>query len=426
MKFTKASIFIGILISIVIAAPHPILQDSFSDVELPGPRTSDFDPPALQNKKKFVIVLKESVDAIQLRKHTIWASELHARYLKKRQDLGLPVEVEVAGVERTFDINRFKAYAGSFDRDTLEEIERSDDVAYIEPEQDVYTADVVTQESAPWGLADISNQASNTTNYHYDSSAGEGMYAYIVDSGINFAHEDFEGRAELGYNALKTLNNTDTSGHGTHVSGIVAGKTYGVAKKARLVNVKVFSGSKTSTITVIEGFNWAVQDIIAKNRTGISVINMSLTTNVSKAFNTAVDSAYEKGVVTVVAAGNSNLPASMKSPASATNALTVGGVSLGHVRGSYSNYGSAVKIMAPGTKILSVGIANSTAFATKTGTSMAAPHVAGLVCYLKKLEGLRTAKETIDRVLGLAQRGVLNETTLMESPNLLAYNGIGL
>ncbi|EGX48794.1 hypothetical protein AOL_s00079g433 [Orbilia oligospora ATCC 24927] len=409
MKFLTASLLIGSLLPLISAAPTP-----------QSPSTGS------SSDKKFIVVLKDTVNTNQLKKHTQWAARIHARNLQKRQLNGLPVERHISGVEKTFDINRFKAYSGSFDDDTLREIEENDDVAYVEPEQDAYTSEIITQSEATWGISELSNQASNTSTYYYDSSAGEGMYAYIIDSGINFSHEEFEGRAELGYNALKHLNNTDTSGHGTHVSGTVAGKTYGVAKKANLVNVKVFQGRKTSTINIFDGFNWAVQDILEKNRTNIAVINMSLTTKTSKAFNAMVDSAYEKGILSVVAAGNKNVSASLYSPASANTSIAVGAVSRGHVRGSYSNWGPSVNLFAPGTGITSAGIANDTAVRVLTGTSMASPHVAGLICYLRAAGGLTDAKDVVDRMLGLAQQGVLNETTLNESPNLLASNGVEL
>ncbi|KAF3194388.1 Basic amino-acid permease [Orbilia oligospora] len=409
MKFLTASLLIGSLLPLISAAPTP-----------QSPSTGS------SSDKKFIVVLKDTVNTNQLKKHTQWAARIHARNLQKRQLNGLPVERHISGVEKTFDINRFKAYSGSFDDDTLREIEENDDVAYVEPEQDAYTSEIITQSEATWGISELSNQASNTSTYYYDSSAGEGMYAYIIDSGINFSHDEFEGRAELGYNALKHLNNTDTSGHGTHVSGTVAGKAYGVAKKANLVNVKVFQGRKTSTINIFDGFNWAVQDILEKNRTNVAVINMSLTTKTSKAFNAMVDSAYEKGILSVVAAGNKNVSASLYSPASANTSIAVGAVSRGHVRGSYSNWGPSVNLFAPGTGITSAGIANDTAVRVLTGTSMASPHVAGLICYLRAAEGLTNAKDVVDRMLGLAQQGVLNETTLNESPNLLASNGVEL
>ncbi|KAK6496053.1 Basic amino-acid permease [Arthrobotrys musiformis] len=407
MKFLAAALFIGSLIPLISAAPTP--------------QSLSTDSPS--SEKKFIVVLKNNLNNNQFKKHTKWASEIHARNLRKRQLNGLPIERHTSGVEKTFGVNSFKAYSGSFDEETLQEIEDNDDVAYIEPEQEAYAEEIITQTEATWGISEMSNIASNTSTYYYDSSAGEGMYAYIIDSGINFSHEEFEGRAELGYNALPDLNNTDTSGHGTHVSGTVAGKTYGVAKKAKLVNVKVFQGRTTSTITIFDGFNWAVQDIIEKNRTDVAVINMSLTTKTSKAFNAMVDSAFERGIISVVAAGNKNLSASLYSPASANSSIAVGAVSRGHVRGSYSNWGPSVNLFAPGTGITSAGIANNTAIRTSTGTSMASPHVAGLICYLRAAEGLAAAQDVIDRMLGMAQKGVLNETTLNESPNLLAYNG---
>ncbi|KAF3296110.1 Basic amino-acid permease [Orbilia oligospora] len=393
MKFLTASLLIGSLLPLISAAPTP-----------QSPSTGS------SSDKKFIVVLKDTVNTNQLKKHTQWAARIHARNLQKRQLNGLPVERHISGVEKTFDINRFKAYSGSFDDDTLREIEENDDVAYVEPEQDAYTSEIITQSEATWGISELSNQASNTSTYYYDSSAGEGMYAYIIDSGINFSHDEFEGRAELGYNALKHLNNTDTSGHGTHVSGTVAGKTYGVAKKANLVNVKVFQGRKTSTINIFDGFNWAVQDILEKNRTNVAVINMSLT-RPSTPWSTAP---------------MKRVSASLYSPASANTSIAVGAVSRGHVRGSYSNWGPSVNLFAPGTGITSAGIANDTAVRVLTGTSMASPHVAGLICYLRAAEGLTNAKDVVDRMLGLAQQGVLNETTLNESPNLLASNGVEL
>ncbi|KAF3932371.1 Oryzin [Dactylella cylindrospora] len=418
MQLLTTLSFLGAVLPLIAAAP----VSSVLDV---APASSAVPQAGLVPGKKYIVVLKDTITAQELHDHTIWAGKVQTRNLRKRQEQGSPISIELMGVEKTFNINKFKAYAGAFDQDTLDEIEGSEEVEYIEEDQPAYVAEWVEQIPAPWGLSDISNQQSNASRYRYDSSAGEGMYAYIVDSGINIGHVDFEGRAEIGYNALPDIENTDTSGHGTHVSAIVIGKQFGVAKKARVVNVKVFSGRSTAASTVIDGFNWAVNDILEKGRQDIAVINLSLTTGVSKAFNSAVDNAYEQGIISVVASGNYNLPASEYSPASATTALTVGAVSAGHIRGNYSNYGPAVKIMAPGTKITSAGIANSTATRTTTGTSQAAPHVAGLICYLRKLENLTVAADVVERLFKISRKGVLDEDTLVGSPNLLAYNGNG-
>lgn len=132
-----------------------------------------------------------------------------------------------------------------------------------------------TQTGATWGLGSISSRQPGSTTYRYDDSAGEGSYAYVVDSGININHNEFEGRAEQGYNAAGGEFD-DTFGHGTHVAGTIGGKTYGVAKKATLVDVKVFIGRQSTTSIILDGYQWAVEDIVAKGRASRSVINMSL------------------------------------------------------------------------------------------------------------------------------------------------------
>lgn len=151
-----------------------------------------------------------------------------------------------------------------------------------------------TQKNVPsWGLAAISNPAKtgghgklSGGSYVYDKSAGQGTYAYVIDSGVNVAHEDFGGRATLEYNTMpQGAANADTSGHGTHVAGIIAGTTYGVAKKAKIIAVKVFADRPaydletkltTPKSNILAGFEWAVADIIAKRRQTVSVINMSV------------------------------------------------------------------------------------------------------------------------------------------------------
>jgi oryzin len=141
----------------------------------------------------------------------------------------------------------------------------------------IYTihGNVATQEKPPWGLATLSNKKPHGFLYRYDKSAGEGTFAYVLDTGINSKHVDFEGRAYMGFSPPKT-EPTDINGHGTHVAGIIGGKTFGVAKKTQLIGVKVFLDDEATTSTLMEGLEWAVNDITTKGRQGRSVINMSL------------------------------------------------------------------------------------------------------------------------------------------------------
>lgn len=397
----RAALYLASLLPLVAAVPLPQDTASAPAVPIPG---------------KYIVTLKEGVDT---ESHTSWVSDIQARSLSRRQDGTTAPD----GVEQTYEIASFKGYAGEFDEATLNEIKASPDVAAVEADQVWTISALVTQSPAIYGLASISHRKTGASNYIYDGSAGQNTYAYVVDTGINTGHVEFEGRASLGYNAVSGVAFTDTVGHGTHCAGTIGSKTYGVAKKANLIAVKVFDGESGSTSTILSGYNWAVNDIRSKGRTGTSVVSMSLGGGYSSAFNNAIQSAYDAGVVTVVAAGNENTDAGNTSPASAPSAITVGAIQSNNARASYSNYGSVLDIFAPGTNILSTWIGSSTATNTISGTSMATPHVAGLVLYLKALEGLASPGAVTQRLINLATTGVVSDAK--NSPNRLAYNGNG-
>ncbi|KAI9369175.1 peptidase S8/S53 domain-containing protein [Aspergillus egyptiacus] len=366
---------------------------------------------------KYIVTFKPGIETEKIDAHTTWASNVHKRNLERRD---LADRDAYAGIEKNFKINKFAAYAGSFDDATIEEIRNNEDVEYVEEDQIWYIDELTTQTGAPWGLGAISHQGEASTNYIYDTSAGAGTYAYVVDTGINVDHEEFGGRASLAYNAVGGQH-VDAVGHGTHVAGTIGGTTYGVSKEAYLLSVKVFRGESSSTSIILDGFNWAANDIVSKGRTGRAAINMSLGGGYSYAFNMAVENAYDEGVLSVVAAGNENSDASTTSPASAPNALTVAASNRYNSRASFSNYGRVVDVFAPGENILSAWIGSSTATNTISGTSMATPHVVGLSLYLMALEGLSTPADVTARIKELATQDVLSGVS--GSPNLLVYNG---
>ncbi|PYI18642.1 Allergen Asp f 13 [Aspergillus violaceofuscus CBS 115571] len=392
----------GPLLSAVLAAPT--LESRQTLQTIPG---------------KYIVTFQPGTDDAKIDEHTAWATNLHRRHLEGRSFIegDLP-----AGIERYYKINRFAAYAGSFDDATIAAIRQHADVANVEEDQ-VWDLDgLVTERNAPWGLGCISHRGQTSTDYVYDDSAGIGTYAYIVDTGILSSHDEFGGRVLLAYNAAGGQH-VDGVGHGTHVAGIIGGRTYGVAKRATLVSVKVFVGESSSTSVILDGFNWAVNDIVSKNRTSKSVINMSLGGSYSSTFNDAVENAFDEGVLSVVAAGNENRDASRTSPASAPDAVTVAAINRRNSRSNFSNYGSFVDIFAPGEDILSSWIGSDTTTRSISGTSMATPHVAGLTMYLMALENLSTPAAVTARLKALATRNVVTNTA--GSPNLLAYNGNG-
>ncbi|KAM3544828.1 Alkaline protease 1 [Beauveria bassiana] len=368
---------------------------------------------------KYIVTLKDGVTAGKVASHLQWVNDVHARSLGRR-------DLNLNGVEKTYEIGSFNGYAGNFDAATIEEIRNNPEVEEIELDQEWTLYALTTQSDVPHGLSTISHRQSGASNYIYDSTAGQGAYAYVVDSGVNIDHVEFEGRATRGYNAAGG-EDVDTIGHGTHVSGTIASKSYGVAKKASIVSVKVFSGPTADTSVILDGYNWAVNDIVSKRRQSRSVINLSLGGGASTAFDRAVASAYQQGVLSVVAAGNENQDANNVSPARAPQAITVAAVNSEWSRWIWntrqgSNYGTPVDIYAPGEDVLSTWIGSNTATNTITGTSMATPHIAGLAIYLAVLENLSTPAAVTNRIkqLGTKDKVVGN---VGNTVNLLSYNG---
>ncbi|KHN96081.1 subtilisin-like protease PR1F [Metarhizium album ARSEF 1941] len=259
---------------------------------------------------------------------------------------------------------------------------------------------VAVQDWAPWNLRAVSHRSPPTAlwptawrnfKYNYRDWAGdETYYVYVMDTGIRTTHQELEGRAENLFTLFKTADGEDDfedrSGHGTHVAGIVASKAYGVAKKARVVSVKVLDESNTGlTSQMIKGFHAAVNDIIKKGRFNNAVVNLSLAGPCSAAWNAAVDRALNHrdgskpgAVLTVASAGNEKMNAESCSPASASRAITVGSIRSDWRMAPSSNFGAKVNILAPGANIVSLSHESDSETATMSGTSMAAPHVAAL------------------------------------------------
>ena len=257
------------------------------------------------------------------------------------------------------------------------------------------------EKNAPWGLARISHRDSlsfGTFNkYLYSEDAGEGVDVYVIDTGTNVDHVDFEGRAFWGKTIPVGDEDVDGNGHGTHCSGTVAGKRFGVAKKAHVYAVKVLRSNGSGSMSdVVKGVEWAAsshsQKLEAakkgKGRKGWkgSAANMSLGGGKSVTLDLAVNAAVDTGMHFAVAAGNDNADSCNYSPASAEKAITVGASTLADERAYFSNYGRCNDIFAPGLNILSTWIGSRYAVNTISGTSMASPHVAGLLAYYLSLQ----------------------------------------
>lgn len=319
--------------------------------------------------------------------------------------------------DHEFDFGGFTGFAGSISPATITKLQALDAVEYIHQDAQVHTQEYVTQTGAPWGLARISK---GTTTYTYDSSAGEGTCSYVIDTGIEVSHPEFEGRAEWLENFTGDGQDFDGYGHGTHVAGTIGSVSYGVAKKTKLYAVKVLdSGGSGTYAGVIAGINYVATDAPTRDCPKGSVANMSLGGGKSQPVNDAVAAAVNSGVFFGIAAGNSNADAANFSPASEPTAFTVGASDINNVRASFSNYGALVDAFAPGVNVLSTWTGGSTN--TISGTSMATPHVVGLAAYLLAFEGLTT--DTVGpRIVELSQKGVLTSIP-SGTVNALIYNG---
>ncbi|KAG0044857.1 subtilisin-like serine protease [Gryganskiella cystojenkinii] len=338
-------------------------------------------------------------------------------------------------VDHEYDFGAWKGYAGQFTPELLKELEEHDQVEYVEEdtmmwawginevreqdrdqeegekvigveidEEQQFGGTMEDEDEAPtfeteaivngksvqlqyyslkapsWGLTRISQRSPSQNNdYSYMSTAGSGVDVYIIDSGVYEGHSDFGGRATNLASFVPNEQDTDMCGHGTHVAGIVAGRRYGVAKEAQVLAIKVLDAEgQGSTSQVMAGINYMIRHATS-NPNPRKVINMSLGGQYSRPVNDAVKIAVNRhGLPFFVAAGNSADDACQYSPAGVDEVFTVGGSDRSDRVGWYSCTGTCVDIFAPGSGIASDWIHSTDGAHILDGTSMAAPHVAGV------------------------------------------------
>lgn len=375
--------------------------------------------PIFQSDERFIVVFKDTADISDFAFHEEF---LERHFVNSENDVNW-FSFEEKG-------NLIAGYVSNIPYSMLEVIITDPAIHYIEPDSPVEAFEI-TQKDAPWGLSRTSHHDKNDENeYYYDENDGENVDVYVIDTGIFLEHEDFENRAKWGttINSRRPNNpvKTDDNGHGTHCSGIIAGKKYGMCKKCSLIAVKVLDNNGSGSMSdVLAGVEWTMNDHKKKeknNNKRKSVVNMSLGGGTSKTLNRMVDAAVDSGIYFVVAAGNSYDNSCDYSPASSEKAITVGSSNIHDFMSSFSNFGECNDIFAPGENIKSTYPGSSDSTAVLSGTSMASPHVAGAVGALlsRKEYSEMTPKQMKKALKKLSTKDVLNNVP-EDTENHLLY-----
>lgn len=292
-----------------------------------------------------------------------------------------------------------------------------------EPTDPTNPVDPSTSTSS-WGLDRIDQRNLPLDQSFSSSATGKGVTVYIMDSGILTDHQEFQGRASLGYDPTGEFLQ-DCLGHGTHVAGIVGGATTGVARDVKLVSVKVLGTydpdlpceNRGAYSQWIDALDW-----IAANALRPAVVNMSLQGGKSAGLNVALDNVYYSGIPVIVAAGNFAKDASLYSPASAEKAFTVGASASTDQRAGFSNFGDAVKLFAPGENILSASINSTSSFTYNSGTSMSSPYTVGVAALFLETNPTASPQQIYDFLMETSTK---NKIALSGSVNNhLLFSGL--
>lgn len=388
-------------------------------VTAPAPARAD----APQDTSGYIVMLHdgESQRAVALDEATGEVTEQdvdRAREETTSTTVTLSEEVRARGVTVTHVYEGLGGFAADLSPDDLAWLRSHPAVAWVEPDAPAVSA--ARQPDAPWNLDRIDMAAPALDSFYTYPATGAGVTAYVIDTGIRSDHTEFAGRILPGYSSIADDRGTvDCHGHGTGVASVLAGETYGVAKQAAVVPVRVLDCDSIGSISsLIDGIDWVTRQ--ARTVATPSVANLSVQTEPSASFDAAVRELIASGVSTTVAAGNGGADACTVSPARLDQAITVANSTRSENREGTSNYGPCVDLFAPGTAVAMAGIAAPDAQVLNTGSSFAAPHVAGAAALILEDAPAAPPARVKELILAAATPGALGNLPA-GTPNRLLF-----
>ena len=284
-----------------------------------------------------------------------------------------------------------------------------------------------------WNLDRIDQRSNALDGEFKPEGTGELASIYIIDTGVRYTHEEFGGRAKYaGFDAIDKLTGSsrrgeDCQGHGSHCAATAAGKTYGVAKKAHIYSLRALGCNGSGAVSgIVEGMDFIAKQVDEGAHSGPVVFSMSLGVKASNSLNAAVKRATEKGIVAVSAAGNQGGDSCNYSPASARVGISVGATDKNDEMVTFSNAGECTDIYAPGVSIQSASSGCDTCTQRLSGTSMAAPHVAGYMAILMSIHPHMSATQAKEHLVAQSTKGTVGLAAISSSlasrtPNRFLY-----